>query len=75
MAETADTIYMLEPKAANELNDPDVLAKRDAAVAWCQRANTYNLAHGEKPWKYVLIPHTAIAGNMTLAGLVQQFGV
>src|SRR5262249_23262605 len=40
VAETADAIYMLEPKAANEMNDPDVLAKRDAAVAWCQRANT-----------------------------------
>jgi hypothetical protein len=27
-----------------------------------------------KSWKYVLIPHDAIAENMTLSGLVSQFG-
>jgi hypothetical protein len=30
---------------------------------------------GGKPWKYALIPHDAIAENMTLAGLVAQFAV
>jgi len=74
VAETADAIYMLEPKAANEMTDPDVLAKRDAAMAWCRRASDHNVAHGEKPWQYVLIPHTAIAENMTLEGLARQFG-
>ena len=32
VAETADTIYMLEPKAANQMDDPIVLAKKEAAV-------------------------------------------
>jgi type III restriction enzyme len=74
VAETGDAIYMLEPKAANEMDDPEVLAKRDAAVAWCKRASDYNVVHGEKPWKYILIPHTAIAENMGLGGLAEQFG-
>lgn len=73
VAETADYIYMMEPKAKNEMTSPDVLAKKDAAVLWCGRATTHALSNGGKPWKYVLIPHDVIAENMTLAGLVSQF--
>jgi type III restriction enzyme len=74
VAETKDSIYMLEPKAKNQMEDADVLAKRDAAVKWCQQASAHTATYGGKPWKYVLIPHDAIAGNMTLAGLASQFG-
>lgn len=73
VAETADHIYMLEPKAKNELTSSEVLAKKEAAVLWCSRATTHTLSNGGKPWKYVLIPHDVIAENMTLAGLVKQF--
>ncbi len=73
VAETTDCIYMLEPKAKNEMSDHDVLAKKQAAVTWCTRATDHALANGGKPWKYVLIPHDSIAENMTLAGLVSQF--
>ena len=75
VAETADRIYMLEPKAANQMTDPEVLAKRDAAVLWCKRASDHAATWGGKGWTYVLIPHTAIAENMTLEGLVKGFGV
>ena len=67
-------IYMLEPKASNQMEDPVVLAKRDAAVKWCANASAYSAQTGGKPWKYALMPHTAIAQNMTLEGLVLQFG-
>ena len=73
VAETEDYIYMLEPKAKNEMTSPEVLAKKDAAVLWCSRATTHAQSNGGKPWKYVLIPHDVIAGNMTLVGLVGQF--
>jgi type III restriction enzyme len=75
VAETADTIYMLEPKAANQMTDDDVLAKRDVAVKWCERASDHAKSYGGKPWKYLLIPHDAIAENMTLVGLERQFVV
>ena len=65
---------MLEPKAVNQLNAPIVVAKRDAAVLWCANTSAHRTNHGGKPWRYVLIPHDAIAENMTLAGLAQQFG-
>jgi type III restriction enzyme len=75
VAETTDCIYMLEPKAKNEMATPEVLAKKEAAVLWCARATTHALSNGGKPWKYVLIPHDMVAENMTLAGLASQFAV
>ena len=73
VAETVECIYMLEPKAANQMEDADVIAKRDAAVKWCKRASEHADSYGGKPWKYVLIPHDAIAENMTLSGLSNRF--
>ncbi|MCB9009896.1 MAG: DEAD/DEAH box helicase family protein [Ardenticatenaceae bacterium] len=71
VAETTAMIYLLETKAVNELNREDVLAKRDAAVTWCQYATEHALAQGGKRWQYALIPHDVITENMTLVGLVQ----
>ena len=75
VAETANAIYMLEPKASNQMADPIVLAKRDAAVTWCARATEHARGYGGKPWRYALIPHDVIAANMTLEGLVKRHGV
>lgn len=73
VAEARDCIYMLEPKAKNEMSDEAVLAKRDVAVKWCKHASEHASKHGGKPWRYVLIPHDAIADNMTLEGLAGRF--
>ena len=73
VAETQACIYMLEPKAKNEMEDADVLAKRDSAVRWCAHALQHSAATGGKPWQYLLIPHDEIAENMTLAGLASRF--
>jgi type III restriction enzyme len=73
VAETADSIIMLEPKARNDLNDGEVIAKKESAVRWCQLATDHALKNGGKPWKYLLIPHDAIAENMSIKGLAAQF--
>ena len=73
VAETADTIYMLEPKAANQLEDPIVLAKQEAAVNWCRNASEHARSHGGKPWRYVLMPHDAVAENMSIDGLAARY--
>ncbi len=39
------------------------------------RATDHAVNNGGKRWKYVLIPHDAIAENMSLAGLVSQFAI
>ncbi len=74
VAETAQEIYMLEPKMRKELEDPVVLAKKESAMRWCRNASDHAAAHNGKAWRYVLIPHDAIAENMTLVGLVRQYG-
>ncbi|MGO9360420.1 MAG: DEAD/DEAH box helicase family protein [Xanthobacteraceae bacterium] len=73
VAETKNAIYMLEPKAANQMADPDVISKRDVAVEWCRHASTHSASYEGKPWAYALIPHDVIAENMTIDGLVKQY--
>jgi type III restriction enzyme len=75
VAETEDTVFMLEPKARNMLEDPEVLAKREAAVKWCQNASAHAASYGGKPWRYALIPHDVVSENMTIKGLAEQFTV
>ncbi len=70
VAETETTIYMLEPKSKKEIEDPIVVAKKEAAEKWCERASAHNAQHGGKPWEYALIPHDKIHENMTTDGLV-----
>jgi type III restriction enzyme len=73
VAETADRILMLEPKMATQMQDRDVLAKRDVAIQWCGWASQHAQSYKGKPWQYVLIPHDAIAENMTLEFLLKQY--
>ena len=71
--ECVPPIYMLEPKAKDQTTATDVLAKRDVATTWCQNASAHAKTYGGKPWTYVLLPHDAIADNMTIEALAQQF--
>jgi type III restriction enzyme len=66
VAETANAIYMLEPKAKNKMKDPEVLAKKVAAEKWCKNASDHTANHGGKSWHYRLIPHDTIAENMSI---------
>lgn len=71
VAETSDCIWMLEPKASNQMEDAEVLAKRDVAVEWCRHASAHAKTYNGKPWRYALIPHDMIAENVTLSGLAK----
>ena len=75
VAETDSVVYMLEPKAKNEMTADDVVAKKDAAVKWCQHASDHAATYQGKPWEYLLIPHDMIAENMTLKGLAERYRV
>ncbi len=69
IAETDDTIYMLEPKRRSELADEIVVAKKDTAEKWCKNASDYAAKNSGKPWVYRLIPHDTISGNMSIDNL------
>ncbi len=73
VAETATAIYMLEPKRKDEMDSADVQSKKEVAETWCRNATAHAKTHGGKPWQYLLIPHDAIADNMTLDGLAAMF--
>lgn len=71
VVEADDACYLVEVKAEGQLNDPEVQAKAEAAAVWCQTATEYG--PGEKPWRYLLIPHDKIADNLSLAWLARQY--
>lgn len=60
VVETEDMCYLVEVKRSSELNDPQVIAKRDRGVKYCKLASQWCIANGHKPWKYLLIPHDKI---------------
>ena len=72
MAETTDRILMLEPKATNQLGDPEVAAKSAVARAWCENASRHAEAYGGKPWSYAILPHNVIAENVSLDRLASS---
>jgi type III restriction enzyme len=74
VAETVEAMLMLESKASNQMDDPIVLAKKEAALNWCANASDHSRSYGGKPWRYLLIPHNEIAANITLAALCARFG-
>jgi type III restriction enzyme len=48
-------------------------AKANRAVIWCKNASDYAAKVGGKPWAYLLIPHDAVAPNVTLPALRGRF--
>lgn len=72
VAELDDAILMIETKRESEVEDTVVQAKKKAAQTWCEHATAYSRKHSGKPWKYVLIPNTAVAENMTLRGFADS---
>jgi type III restriction enzyme len=75
VAETKDAIYMLEPKMRKDMEDQEVMQKKESAVSWCKHASDHASNNGGKPWKYLLIAHDLIAENATLKGLESQFAI
>jgi type III restriction enzyme len=71
VVETEDEIYMIEIKAENEMDDADVQEKAQAGKKFCETASNFNKENAGKVWRYVLLPHSAIALNMSLQGLLK----
>ncbi len=69
VVETAAMIFLAEIKADNRLEETDVLAKARAALQYCKYASEHTRKNGGKPWKYLLIPHTEVLPNMSMAYL------
>lgn len=60
VVETNSAILMVETKARDDVDATEVQAKADAAIRWCQHASDYAMKFGNKPWKYLLLPHDEV---------------
>jgi type III restriction enzyme len=67
--ETNDEIWLVEIKAEKDIDNDDVSEKSEAGKKFCEASTKYNLANRGKPWRYILLPHTAISQNMSFKQL------
>ena len=74
VAETTDTIYLIEIKAENAIEDKVVEKKAESAIKYCKTASEINKLRNEKAWKYAIIPHDKTDANMTFMRLVTEYG-
>lgn len=79
VAQLADVVLLIETKKAQEVSAAqesatDVKAKAEQATLWCKHASDYAKTVGGKPWKYLLVPHDAVAANVTLENLIARYG-
>jgi len=75
VVETESDIYLVEIKRRDEVNDPDVLAKKDRAVAYCALASVWAKANGHKGWTHLFIPDDEVKSNRTLDDYIKAFTV
>jgi type III restriction enzyme len=74
VAETEQSILMVETKARIDIDTQEVQAKAAAAARWCEHASDYAAAVHTKPWKYLLVPHDEVEESKRLVDF-RRFGV
>lgn len=70
IVETDVKKWLVEVKAANELNNPEVIAKKEAAEQWCITASKHAAENGGKPWAYKLVPDNKVHRWFDFAGVL-----
>ena len=70
VVETGDSIYVVEVKAENQVENIDVQEKAEAGKKFCVTASKFNVENRGKKWSYVLIAHTDVTFDKTFADLL-----
>lgn len=73
VVETEDIIYLVEVKGEDKLHDPDVIAKKERGIQYCEVASRWGKANGYKEWRYLFIPAGQILSNSSFAQLAERF--
>ncbi len=74
VAESNDRLLIIETKRADQMKEASVLQKAELAALWAHIATVcHSQKVGGKPWTYLLVPHTAVAPNTTLSGLIASY--
>ena len=73
VVEVDQLIYLIEVKAENQLEEDDVLAKKEKAIKYCKLVSEWAKANTKKEWRYVFIPANQIHENSTFKQLVSNY--
>ena len=73
VVETEHTIYLVEVKGEDKLNDPDVIAKKKRGVQYCKVASNWGKANGYKEWRYLFIPSKQVMPSSSFMQLAKRF--
>ncbi len=75
VVETSDTYFLVEVKRRDEMDSPDVVAKKERAINYCMVASKYNVSLGRKPFTYLFVPHDEITMSNSFNYLANRFSV
>jgi len=73
VVETEDCIFLVEIKGEDKLNDPNVLAKKERALRYCEVATRWAKANNYKEWKHMFIPSKQVQDNSSFDTLKRRF--
>lgn len=73
VVETESTIYLVEVKGEDKLNDPDVIAQKKRGIQYCEVASRWGKANGYKEWRYLFIPSKQVMPNSSFMLLAKRF--
>lgn len=73
VVETEGTIYLVEVKGEDKLNDADVIAKKNRGIQYCEVASRWGKANGYKEWRYLFIPSKQVMPNSSFLQLAKRF--
>ncbi|CAM3134970.1 DEAD/DEAH box helicase family protein [Streptobacillus ratti] len=73
VVETENTIYLVEVKGEDKLENADVIAKKERAIQYCKISSEWSKANNYKPWKYLFIPAGEIRSSISFNLLTTRF--
>lgn len=74
LVETTKAKWIVEVKREDEVDKPDVVEKKRAALEYCEHATKFELENNGKPWRYMLVPHDVIDPSKSFEGLAKKYG-
>jgi type III restriction enzyme len=70
IVETSDKIYMVEVKAANEIQTDETQEKGRAGEEYCRMVSEWNEKNDGEPWKYAIVADNNIQSNSSFRYLI-----
>lgn len=73
VVETKEKVYLVEIKGDDKLNDPDVLAKKQKSIEYCELVSKWAEETGNKKWAHLFIPASKISAKSTFKYLSECY--